>query len=307
MRKPLSSTEKLENRPLLATHRRDPLNTTTPTVDIITPYYNALHFIEAFVQMLLSQTYTHWKAYLIDDASTDGCREHLIELTRYDSRFFHLTNSCSPELHGPGSARNTGISASSSNLIAFCDIDDLWHPEKLRKQIHFHQSNHLDVSVTAYARFGSQSPNYITSIRIPPATLRYRRLLLGNCLPFSSALVTRNIFLDRAFRSIKHEDYEFWLSIFRNYPELRYGSLDQVLMFYRVHSASLSANKALMPGWVFRVYRSIGYNLYSSLALIVLWLSCQFFDLSRELLLGFRPGRSRQTLLSLLALNQPSM
>ena len=258
------------------------------------------------MHMLLSQTYTHWKAYLIDDASTDGCREHLIELTRHDSRFFHLTNSCPSDLHGPGSARNTGISASSSDLIAFCDIDDLWHPEKLLKQVYFHKSNHLDVSVTAYARFASQPPNYIASIRRPPVTLRYRRLLLGNCLPFSSALVARSIFLDRSFRSIKHEDYEFWLSTFRSFPELRYGSLDQVLMFYRVHSASLSANKALMPGWVFNVYRSIGYNLYSSLTLISLWLSCQVFDLLRESLLGFFPGRSRKTLLRYLALNQPS-
>ena len=256
--------------------------------------------------MLLSQTYTHWQAYLIDDASTAVCREHLIELTRYDSRFFHLTNCYPSDLHGPGSARNTGISASSADLIAFCDIDDLWHPEKLRKHVHFHKYNHLDVSVTAYARFSSQPPKYVVSIRRPPVTLCYRSLLLGNCLPFSSALVSRSIFLDRAFRSIKHEDYEFWLSTFRTFPELRYGSLDQVLMFYRVHSASLSANKVLMPCWVFNVYRSIGYNPYSSLMLIALWLSCQSFDLLRQLLLGFCPGRSRKTLLSLLALNQPS-
>ena len=297
----------MENRPLQATDRRDPFNTTPPTVDIITPYYNALNFTEAFVQMLLSQTYQHWNAYLIDDSSTDRSKEKLTELTQHDSRFFHLTNYYPSDLHGPGSARNTGILASESHLIAFCDIDDLWHPDKLRNQVHFHQANSLDLSVTSYARFDSRLPNYIMCIRRPPPTLGYRRLLLGNCLPFSSVLVSRSIFSQRAFRSIKHEDYEFWLYTLRNLPALRYGSLDQVLMFYRVHSSSLSANKALMPIWVFKVYRTTGYNKLASFLLLLLWLVSQFSDLFWEFTAGVQLGRPRQTLLSYLALNLPSM
>ena len=282
------------------------MNTTT-TVDIITPYYNALYFTEAFVQMLLSQSYHYWKAYLIDDFSTDGSKEKLAELTRNDPRFFHLTNFFSPDLHGPASARNTGILASASDLIAFCDIDDLWHPDKLIEQVNYHQAYSLDLSVTSYARFNSRQPSYITSIRRPPLTLRYRRLLLGNCLPFSSVIVSRSIFSERAFRSIKHEDYEFWLYILRKNPAIRYGSLDQVLMFYRVHQDSLSANKALMPVWVYNVYRSIGYNQLLSLLLLSAWLISQVVDLSRELIAGFGLLRQRTTRLNCLAQSLPSM
>lgn len=43
-----------------------------------------------------------------------------------------LTNERTPGLAG---ARNTGILASTGELVAFCDDDDMWHPRKLRTQV----------------------------------------------------------------------------------------------------------------------------------------------------------------------------
>lgn len=43
-----------------------------------------------------------------------------------------LSNQRTPGLAG---ARNTGILASSGELVAFCDDDDVWLPEKLSKQV----------------------------------------------------------------------------------------------------------------------------------------------------------------------------
>ncbi|MEJ5946308.1 glycosyltransferase family 2 protein [Pseudokineococcus basanitobsidens] len=43
-----------------------------------------------------------------------------------------LTNSRSPGLAG---SRNTGVLATSSDLVAFCDDDDAWWPARLRTQV----------------------------------------------------------------------------------------------------------------------------------------------------------------------------
>ncbi len=43
-----------------------------------------------------------------------------------------LANWRDPGLAG---ARNTGIMALDTDLVAFCDDDDVWHPEKLSKQV----------------------------------------------------------------------------------------------------------------------------------------------------------------------------
>jgi hypothetical protein len=44
----------------------------------------------------------------------------------------HIPNTGTPGLAG---ARNTGIRATSSPYVAFCDDDDTWQPPKLRRQI----------------------------------------------------------------------------------------------------------------------------------------------------------------------------
>jgi glycosyltransferase involved in cell wall biosynthesis len=43
-----------------------------------------------------------------------------------------LTNTRTP---GAAGARNTGITASDGSVVAFCDDDDTWHPDKLRLQV----------------------------------------------------------------------------------------------------------------------------------------------------------------------------
>jgi glycosyltransferase involved in cell wall biosynthesis len=43
-----------------------------------------------------------------------------------------VANTRTPGLAG---ARNTGISATGGDLVAFCDDDDVWRPDKLRRQV----------------------------------------------------------------------------------------------------------------------------------------------------------------------------
>jgi glycosyltransferase involved in cell wall biosynthesis len=46
-----------------------------------------------------------------------------------------VTVLANPRKPGLAGARNAGIAALDSTLVAFCDDDDMWHPEKLRKQV----------------------------------------------------------------------------------------------------------------------------------------------------------------------------
>lgn len=59
---------------------------------IVSPVYNARPWIDRYVQSVTSQTYPHWTATIIDDASDDGTYERLCELTAGDDRITVIRN-----------------------------------------------------------------------------------------------------------------------------------------------------------------------------------------------------------------------
>ena len=220
--------------------------------------------------MLQAQTSSQWHAIVVDDHSTDESYELLTNIVRNDNRFLTFKNPY-PISSGPSSARNYAISLSKSPYIAFCDIDDVWHPHKLSIQLDFHLIHKLDLSVTSYARFSCNDSNKILSLVHPPTSLGYRQLLCGNPIPLSSVLLSRSLVDTHPFLSIKHEDYNLWLELFRSFPNLQYGTVPELLMFYAVHDHSLSSNKLLMPSWVYSVFRFQGFSRALSIILVIRW------------------------------------
>lgn len=240
------------------------------TVSVVTPYKDAERFLPAFVEMLQAQTYTDWICLLVDDGSTDYGPTLLSGLAKIDSRLVPLRRPGSKRGEGPAEARNFALLFTNTPYIAFCDIDDLWHPEKLELQVRFHTSNHLQISVTGYGRFHDSIPAVVSSWRCPPASLPYSRLLTANALPMLSVVVNRSL-LDKSFPLCRHEDYCYWLDIFRRRPEIRYGCLPYALAFYRVHDGNLTGRRLEMLIWVNDVYREHGIPAIMRILLLLRW------------------------------------
>ena len=249
-----------------------------PQVSIVTPYRNASRFVAPFVDALMRQTCQDWLCIMVDDGSSDGGPALLADLVSHDSRFLLISNTIPKHGPGPASARNCALALVGSDLVAFCDIDDFWHPEKLQRQLAFHLSNQLDLSVTAYVRFldGRQAwpPQCVVS---PPAQLDLRDLLGRNPIPMLTVILATE--LARAgFSQVAHEDFLFWLDLFKARPNLRYGCLPEVLAFYCVHSSSLSSRKIAMPLWAYRVFRNFGQSRERSFVYLCFWLFDHFRD-----------------------------
>jgi glycosyltransferase involved in cell wall biosynthesis len=101
-----------------------------PLVSIVMPTWNRLPYVEEAAKSVMAQTYRHWELIIIDDGSTDGTAGRLNALNEPRVRVLS-----SPHDGHIGKLRNRGVAASSGELIAFLDSDDLWLPRKLELQL----------------------------------------------------------------------------------------------------------------------------------------------------------------------------
>ncbi len=130
-----------------------------PLVSVIIPIYNAAPFLGYCLNSLVSQTYPHWQAILIDDGSTDGSRDIARRYTQLDPRFLlhSIPNG------GVSKARNLGLQYASGKYLHFLDSDDVLAPETLERQVHAAESTGKqlivsDVLIADFTRPHPQGP-----------------------------------------------------------------------------------------------------------------------------------------------------
>lgn len=108
----------------------------TPLVSVITTTYNRADRLKDMIQSVIDQTYTNWELILVDDGSTDNTTAVVSSFNDQRIRYHKLKKNCHI-----CEAANTGLSLASSDLIARLDHDDLWEPEKLKKQVCYMQAH----------------------------------------------------------------------------------------------------------------------------------------------------------------------
>jgi glycosyltransferase EpsH len=95
---------------------------TQEKVSVIVPIYNVKDYLERCVESLLKQTYPNLEIILVDDCSTDGGE---VLAQQYAERYPNICRFIQQEQKKRASgSRNTGISASTGEWIAFMDSDD---------------------------------------------------------------------------------------------------------------------------------------------------------------------------------------
>lgn len=242
----------------------------SPLISVITPYRNSESFLPHLAANLQAQTYTHWECLLVNHASTDQGPALARQLAIADSRFRPL--EIQDPRPFPALPRNAALDKAKGELICFLDVDDLWHPEKLERQLEFHSKNQLDFSVTQYGRFRPEAEETTDfgalpkhwRVRKPPAAMTLRKLLQANSIPMLTVMIKRDLLFSLSksknwpFSLIRHEDYLLWLTLWKERPELTYGCLNETLAFHKRHANNLTGSRWRMIGWSYQVYRAHG-------------------------------------------------
>ncbi len=103
-----------------------------PLVSVILPTYNRRKYLATTIDSILKQTYSNWELLVIDDGSKDQTNEMIAPYLEKDSR---IKYTLLPQNRGASYARNTGIEQAAGEYLTFIDSDDLYHPEKIERQV----------------------------------------------------------------------------------------------------------------------------------------------------------------------------
>jgi len=98
-----------------------------PKISVIIPVYNKEKYIRQTIESVLSQRFSDFELILIDDGSLDNSLNIIKQFK--DKRIKYTSQSN----QGVSAARNKGVAMANSELIAFLDADDMWHPHHLHE------------------------------------------------------------------------------------------------------------------------------------------------------------------------------
>jgi teichuronic acid biosynthesis glycosyltransferase TuaG len=198
-------------------------------VSIIIPFYNC-PYIDQAIESALNQTYTNIEVIVVNDGST----QYMEKITPFLNRIRYIEK----ENGGTASALNLGIKNATGDYFSWLSSDDLFHRDKIFKQLNFMKEKNAYFSYTNYSlidayNYGSPEMagmHFADKI----ALLHYLRTSnpINGCTVMMKMVVFSIIGLFNEQLKFT-QDYDFWLRTVQNY-EIYY--LHEPLVKYRIHS-----------------------------------------------------------------------
>jgi len=239
--------------------------------------YNSQRFIASAIRSVQGQTYQNWEMIIIDDNSNDNSVDIVKDIAGNDRRIKFISLEVNK---GPAIARNKGIELASGKYIAFLDSDDLWHPDKLEKQIEFMEKNKYTFSFTSFQRIDENNNILSNKLIDSPDMLTYNDLLKTNYIGCLTVIYDVSV-LSKIYMPdiLRRQDYSCWLNILKMDVKAYY--LKKQYASYRVHSKSLSNNKLIAIYYQWHIYRGVeDLNFFPS---IYYMLSYFYFSIKKRI------------------------
>lgn len=211
-----------------------------PLISIIIPCYNQSAFVEACLNAVSKQTYTHWECLLIDDGSTDNTGEICKNWAARDSRFTYYRH----QNQGVTKTRDFGLDQAKGDWIQFVDADDLISIDKLEHSLQFSTASNIIISNFAMI-FGEEITPPFCDLSASEITFDnlISRWDIDFNLPIHCVLIKKDLIGSTRFKTDfkANEDWIFWLEIF-NKKEIAVHFLNEELAYYRHNPDGASKN-----------------------------------------------------------------
>ena len=206
-------------------------------ISVIIPTWNRKFLLIEAVKSVLNQSSNVKEIIICDDGSTDGTK---ILIKNYFKNHKIIKYIYMKHIGLPSIIRNIGIKKSSGNWIAFLDSDDIWHKDKIMKQLSIIAKYNCDAVCTNVLQINSKNSKEEVLYSKKFKKISFNQLLKKNLIHTSTVLIKKQILTKVNFFSEKTdlivgEDYHLWLKV-SLYTSFYY--LPDVLIKYKNNPSS---------------------------------------------------------------------
>lgn len=210
-------------------------------VSVVVPTRDRQRLLEETLRAILRQTHTDLEVLVSDDGSVT-C--NFSAIAALDDPRVRLLGS--PVSSGVAAARNRALAVASGEIVAFCDDDDLWLPDKIERQLRAMRESGRDWSYCSALIVSERlAPR---SRRDGPVTWITDEIFLRNLVPGggSSVALTRDLSrrvgpFDTGFSQFA--DWDMWTRLALVGPPADTGEIG---LLYRDHAAQMSVDFTVM-------------------------------------------------------------
>lgn len=210
-----------------------------PTISVIMSVYNTPEsWLRASINSILAQTFNDYEFIIILDKPTDGSDIIVKEYCKLDSRIRCIENETNI---GLTKSLNKGLREARGVFVARMDSDDISLPNRFALQYTYMKSHQNCVALGGKVccfgdRFFIEGRNYNNQEQFRV------KMLFGNVgIPHPTAFIRKEILDKKNIRYNeeikKSQDYQLWVDLM---PFGEISELDEVVLFYRIHSNQIS-------------------------------------------------------------------
>jgi glycosyltransferase involved in cell wall biosynthesis len=209
-----------------------------PLVSILMNCFNGEKYIREAIDSVIEQTYTNWEIIFWDNQSIDSSASIVESYSDVRIKYHYApTHTLLYE------ARNYAFAKTSGEFIAFLDVDDLWLPDKLERQIPLFNDLDVGFGCANYWIDDQVKKKWWVACQKPISSGRVLDAQLNNYTVGLLTLIVRRAALPpnrSPFNSRYHIIGDFDLVI-RLAAQWKLASIQDPLGVYRMHGNNESA------------------------------------------------------------------
>lgn len=202
-------------------------------ISVLIPVYNGIEYIDESVSSVIDQTYDKWEIII----GVNGHKQNSQVFQRakqYENNKIKVIDMYT--IKGKSAALNEMLKYCLYDYVAILDVDDIWHPEKLRVQTQY--LDLYDVIGTNCVYFGDINGVVPSIPQFDISEFDFKQV---NPIINSSSIIRKKLcYWDENIHS-GVEDYDMWIRL--RLQGCKFYNCPEILVKHRIHQTSAFNSK----------------------------------------------------------------